>query len=87
MIYNIIFNTYKSKMEINYQDKVFYIENTDDLSDKELSNVSWFLIKNINEENIEQLTNIRTNIIFFGNDYDNTELKQKIKELEKNMYD
>ena len=73
-------------MEINYLDKVFYLENTDDLTEKELSNVSWFFIKNINEENIEQLTNIRTNMLFFGNDYKNQKLKDKIKELEKNMY-
>lgn len=73
-------------MEINYNGVIYFIENINSLNNKELSDSSWFLVKNYNEPDIEQLMEIRQAIKYEANVFNDNKIKERIKELEKNIF-
>lgn len=73
-------------MEAFYNGQFYYLKNDYDLNRKQLTDTFWFYIKNKDVDNIEQLTELRICIKYYGNEFDDQTVLDKIKMLEKNIF-
>lgn len=76
-------------MEVNYNGKIYVLDNNNSLSDKGLIDSSWFYVKNNdivdNQEELEQLRELYINVKYLHNEYYDKDLINKIKTMERNI--